>query len=171
MNWPIPRGRISHPLFLEIIDLFRAVAFPSENKLLVKEYEKTIEEIQKFQVERKAAFLKGSNLDDTLYSKKLWQTYYYGWLCVTELVTYWFMEVFSTDRGIKLTNGRQMLIRSFKIFGYSFQTCWSVWCVLLLGLDFLWEFSYIHQWIISWMYQYGFHGSLMVCLHRDLFGQ
>ena len=42
MNWPIPRGRISHPLFLEIIDLFRAVAFPSENKLLVKEYEKTI---------------------------------------------------------------------------------------------------------------------------------
>ena len=37
----------------------------------LREYEKTIEEIQKFQVERKAAFLKGSNLDDTLYSKKL----------------------------------------------------------------------------------------------------
>jgi hypothetical protein len=37
----------------------------------IREYEKTIEEIQKFQVERKAAFLKGSNLDDTLYSKKL----------------------------------------------------------------------------------------------------
>lgn len=33
----------------------------------IEEYEKTIEEIQKFQQERKAAFLKGSNLDDTLY--------------------------------------------------------------------------------------------------------
>ena len=33
----------------------------------IKEYEKTIEDIQKFQLERKAAFLKGSNLDDTLY--------------------------------------------------------------------------------------------------------
>ena len=33
----------------------------------IKEYEKTIEDIQKFQQERKAAFLKGSNLDDTLY--------------------------------------------------------------------------------------------------------
>jgi hypothetical protein len=33
----------------------------------IKEYEKTIEEIQKFQTDRKAAFLKGSNLDDTLY--------------------------------------------------------------------------------------------------------
>ncbi len=33
----------------------------------LKEYEKTIEEIQKFQQDRKAAFLRGSNLDDTLY--------------------------------------------------------------------------------------------------------
>ena len=33
----------------------------------IKEYEKTIEDIQKFQTDRKAAFLKGSNLDDTLY--------------------------------------------------------------------------------------------------------
>ena len=33
----------------------------------IMEYEKTIEEIQKFQTDRKAAFLKGSNLDDTLY--------------------------------------------------------------------------------------------------------
>ena len=33
----------------------------------IEEYEKTIEEIQKFQQDRKAAFLKGSNLDDTLY--------------------------------------------------------------------------------------------------------
>jgi chromosome segregation ATPase len=33
----------------------------------IKEYEKTIEEIQKFQQDKKAAFLKGSNLDDTLY--------------------------------------------------------------------------------------------------------
>ena len=33
----------------------------------IREYEKTIEEIQKFQQDRKAAFLKGSNLDDTLY--------------------------------------------------------------------------------------------------------
>ena len=32
-----------------------------------REYEKTIEDIQKFQTDRKAAFLKGSNLDDTLY--------------------------------------------------------------------------------------------------------
>lgn len=33
----------------------------------IREYEKTIQEIQKFQQDRKAAFLKGSNLDDTLY--------------------------------------------------------------------------------------------------------
>ena len=33
----------------------------------IKEYEKTIEDIQKFQTDRKAAFLKGSNLDDKLY--------------------------------------------------------------------------------------------------------
>jgi len=33
----------------------------------IREYEKTIEDIQKFQQDRKAAFLKGSNLDDTLY--------------------------------------------------------------------------------------------------------
>jgi len=33
----------------------------------IKEYEKTIEEIQKFQQDKKAAFLRGSNLDDTLY--------------------------------------------------------------------------------------------------------
>lgn len=33
----------------------------------IMEYEKTIQEIQKFQQDRKAAFLKGSNLDDTLY--------------------------------------------------------------------------------------------------------
>lgn len=33
----------------------------------IREYEKTIEEIQNFQQDRKAAFLKGSNLDDTLY--------------------------------------------------------------------------------------------------------
>lgn len=38
-----------------------------EKDRLIKEYEKTIEEIQKFQQDRKAAFLKGSNLDDTLY--------------------------------------------------------------------------------------------------------
>jgi hypothetical protein len=33
----------------------------------IKEYEKTIEEIQKFQQDKKAAFLRGSNLNDTLY--------------------------------------------------------------------------------------------------------
>lgn len=33
----------------------------------IKEYEKTIEEIQKFQQDKRAAFLRGSNLDDTLY--------------------------------------------------------------------------------------------------------
>lgn len=33
----------------------------------IKEYEKTIEEIQKFQQDKKVAFLRGSNLDDTLY--------------------------------------------------------------------------------------------------------
>lgn len=33
----------------------------------IMEYQKTIEEIQRFQQDRKAAFLKGSNLDDTLY--------------------------------------------------------------------------------------------------------
>jgi hypothetical protein len=38
-----------------------------EKDRIIKEYEKTIEDIQKFQTDRKAAFLKGSNLDDTLY--------------------------------------------------------------------------------------------------------
>jgi len=33
----------------------------------IREYEKTIEDIQKFQMDKKAAFLKGSNLDETLY--------------------------------------------------------------------------------------------------------
>lgn len=33
----------------------------------IKEYEKTIEDIQKFQQDKKAAFLRGSNLGDTLY--------------------------------------------------------------------------------------------------------
>lgn len=33
----------------------------------IREYEKTIEDIQKFQQEKKAAFLRGSNLDDNLY--------------------------------------------------------------------------------------------------------
>jgi hypothetical protein len=33
----------------------------------IKEYEKTIQDIQKFQEDRKAAFLRGSNLDDKLY--------------------------------------------------------------------------------------------------------
>jgi perosamine synthetase len=42
MNWPIPRGRISHPLFLEINDLFHALIYPSENNLVVKEYQKTL---------------------------------------------------------------------------------------------------------------------------------
>ncbi len=37
----------------------------------IREYEKTIEEIQKFQQEKKAAFLKGSNLDQTLFNNKL----------------------------------------------------------------------------------------------------
>ena len=34
---------------------------------LVKEYEKTIEDIQKFQENKQAVYLKGSNLDDKLY--------------------------------------------------------------------------------------------------------
>ena len=34
---------------------------------LIKEYEKTIQDIQKFQEEKKAMFLRGSNLDDNLY--------------------------------------------------------------------------------------------------------
>ena len=34
---------------------------------VIKEYEKTIEDIQKFQNETKAMYLKGSNLDDKLY--------------------------------------------------------------------------------------------------------
>jgi hypothetical protein len=33
----------------------------------IKEYEKTIQEIQKFQEDKKAMFLRGSNLDDNLY--------------------------------------------------------------------------------------------------------
>ena len=38
-----------------------------EKDKLIKEYEKTIEDIQKFQSETKAMYLKGSNLDDKLY--------------------------------------------------------------------------------------------------------
>ena len=38
-----------------------------EKDKLIREYEKTIEEIQKFQNETKAMYLKGSNLDDKLY--------------------------------------------------------------------------------------------------------
>jgi hypothetical protein len=38
-----------------------------EKDKLIKEYEKTIEDIQKFQNETKAIYLKGSNLDDKLY--------------------------------------------------------------------------------------------------------
>jgi hypothetical protein len=33
----------------------------------IREYEKTIEDIQKFNEDKKALFLKGSNLDDKLY--------------------------------------------------------------------------------------------------------
>jgi hypothetical protein len=33
----------------------------------IKEYEKTIQDIQNFQSETKAMYLKGSNLDDKLY--------------------------------------------------------------------------------------------------------
>jgi heterodisulfide reductase subunit C len=33
----------------------------------IKEYEKTIQDIQKFQEDKKAMFLRGSNLDDNLY--------------------------------------------------------------------------------------------------------
>jgi hypothetical protein len=33
----------------------------------IKEYEQTIQDIQKFQEEKKAMFLRGSNLDDKLY--------------------------------------------------------------------------------------------------------
>jgi len=33
----------------------------------IKEYEKTIQDIQKFQEDKKAMFMKGSNLDDKLY--------------------------------------------------------------------------------------------------------
>jgi hypothetical protein len=33
----------------------------------IKEYEKTIEDIQKFNDDKRAMFLKGSNLDDKLY--------------------------------------------------------------------------------------------------------
>lgn len=38
-----------------------------EKDRIIKEYEKTIEDIQKFQGETKAMYLKGSNLDDKLY--------------------------------------------------------------------------------------------------------
>jgi hypothetical protein len=38
-----------------------------EKDKIIKEYEKTIEDIQKFQGETKAMYLKGSNLDDKLY--------------------------------------------------------------------------------------------------------
>jgi hypothetical protein len=38
-----------------------------EKDKTIREYEKTIEDIQKFQGETKAMYLKGSNLDDKLY--------------------------------------------------------------------------------------------------------
>lgn len=38
-----------------------------EKNKQIREYEKTIQDIQNFQQDRKAAFLKGSNLDNTLY--------------------------------------------------------------------------------------------------------
>lgn len=38
-----------------------------EKDRLIREYEKTIEDIQKFQGETKAMYMKGSNLDDKLY--------------------------------------------------------------------------------------------------------
>jgi hypothetical protein len=38
-----------------------------EKDRLIKEYQKTIEDIQKFQDNKQAAFMKGSNLDDKLY--------------------------------------------------------------------------------------------------------
>ena len=41
----------------------------------IREYEQTIIDIQKFQEEKKAMFLRGSNLDDKLYKKKLWYKY------------------------------------------------------------------------------------------------
>ena len=38
-----------------------------EKDKIIKEYEKTIQEIQKFQENRQASFMRGSNLDDKLY--------------------------------------------------------------------------------------------------------
>ena len=38
-----------------------------EKDKLIKEYEKTISEIQNFQENKQAAFMRGSNLDDKLY--------------------------------------------------------------------------------------------------------
>ena len=40
-----------------------------EKDKLIKEYEKTIQDIQKFNEGTKAMYLKGSNLDDKLYNK------------------------------------------------------------------------------------------------------
>ena len=47
------------------VQKLKADNIEKDNK--IKEYEKTIQEIQKFQEDRKAMFLRGSNLDDNLY--------------------------------------------------------------------------------------------------------
>ena len=39
MRWPIPRGRISHPVALEVKDLFHSTLFPTKNPALIGQYE------------------------------------------------------------------------------------------------------------------------------------
>lgn len=42
MKWPIPRGRISHPLALEFKDLIHSIFFPKKNPALIREYEQAV---------------------------------------------------------------------------------------------------------------------------------
>ena len=39
MKWPIPRGRISHPVTMELKDLINSTLYPKENPALIREYE------------------------------------------------------------------------------------------------------------------------------------
>jgi dTDP-4-amino-4,6-dideoxygalactose transaminase len=42
MKWPIPRGRISHPVSVEIKDFFNSAFYPIKNPLLLGKYESAI---------------------------------------------------------------------------------------------------------------------------------
>jgi perosamine synthetase len=50
MRWPIPRGRISHPVALEVKDLIHSTLFPKMNSALICEYELAVSKYLKSDV-------------------------------------------------------------------------------------------------------------------------